>query len=212
MTPVGDFKILTEDVDPRFLDTKNRPVLAQTFEDVATGTRFTLALTHLKSKGPDCNDVGDPDVGDGQGNCNLTRENAARALVDWLATDPTGSGVPNFLIMGDLNSYAREDPISSIEAGVDGTVGTSDDYINLISYFQGQYAYSYTFDGQAGYLDHALASASMFDIVTGAAFWHINSDEPDVLDYDTSFKPEAQEALYESNAYRTSDHDAVVVG
>ena len=25
--------------------------------------------------------------------------------------------------------------------------------------------------------------------VTGAADWHINSDESDVLDYDTSFKP-----------------------
>ncbi len=48
--------------------------------------------------------------------------------------------------------------------------------------------------------------------VTGAADWHINSDEPDVFDYDTSFKPPAQEALYEPNAYRTSDHDPVVVG
>ena len=48
--------------------------------------------------------------------------------------------------------------------------------------------------------------------ITGAADWHINSDEPDVLDYDTSFKPAAQDALYEVNAYRTSDHDPVVVG
>ena len=48
--------------------------------------------------------------------------------------------------------------------------------------------------------------------MTGAADWHINSDEPDVLDYDTSFKPAAQDALYEPNAYRTSDHDPVVVG
>ena len=33
-----------------------------------------------------------------------------------------------------------------------------------------------------------------------------------MLDYDTSFKPAAQDALYEVNAYRTSDHDPVVVG
>ena len=39
---------------------------------------------------------------------------------------------------------------------------TSDDYTNLIDHFQGTYAYSYTFDGQAGYLDHALANASLF--------------------------------------------------
>ena len=40
----------------------------------------------------------------------------------------------------------------------------------------------------------------------------LNSDESDVLDYDTSFKPPAQDALYEPNGYRSSDHDAVVVG
>jgi hypothetical protein len=114
--------------------------------------------------------------------------------------------------MGDLNSYAMEDTIDEIKAGADDTLGTSDDFTNLILTFQGTYAYSYTFDGEAGYLDHALANASLLPQVTGAADWHINSDEPDVLDYDTSFKPAGQEALYEANAYRTSDHDPVVVG
>jgi hypothetical protein len=132
--------------------------------------------------------------------------------VDWLATDPTGSGDPDFIIMGDLNSYAQEDPIDAIKAGPDDITGTTDDFTNLIAHFQGGYAYSYTFDGQAGYLDHALANASLFAQIIGAADWHINSDEPDVLDYDTSFKPAAQDALYEVNAYRTSDHDPVVVG
>ena len=33
-----------------------------------------------------------------------------------------------------------------------------------------------------------------------------------MLDYDTSFKPPAQDALYEPNASRSSDHDPVVVG
>jgi hypothetical protein len=212
VTPVGDFKLLTSAVDPRFIDTKSRPSLAQTFEVSATGARFTVALNHLKSKGSACDDVGDPDLGDGQGNCSQTRRAAAEALVDWLATDPTGSGDPDFIILGDLNSYAQEDTIDEIKAGSDDTVGTADDYTNLISDFQGAYAYSYTFDGQAGYLDHALASASLSGQVTGAADWHINSDEPDVLDYDTSFKPPTQDALYEVNPYRTSDHDPVVVG
>ena len=117
--------------------------------------------------------------------------------MDWLATDPTGSGDPTSSSWATLNSYAQEDPIDAIKAGPDDTVGTSDDFTNLIAHFQGTYAYSYTFDGQAGYLDHALANASLFGQVTGAADWHINSDEPDVLDYDTSFKPPAQDALYE---------------
>jgi uncharacterized protein len=212
VTPVGDFKILDSSVDPRFLDTKNRPVLAQTFEEVATGARLTVAVNHLKSKGSDCNDVGDPDTGDGQGNCNQTRAAAAAALVDWLATDPTGSGDADFLIMGDLNSYAQEDPIDTVKAGADDTAGTFDDFTNLIAQYQGTYAYSYVFDAQAGYLDHALASASLLAQVTGAADWHINADEPDLLDYDTSFKPPTQDAIYEPNAYRSSDHDPVLVG
>jgi hypothetical protein len=212
VTPVGPFKLLTTAVDPRFIDTKSRPSLAQTFEVNATGARFTVVVNHFKSKGSACDDVGDPDLGDGQGNCSQTRKAAAQALVDWIATDPTGSGDPDFLIVGDLNSYAKEESIAAIQAGADDTTGTSDDYTNLIAQFHGPYAYSYTFDGQAGYLDHAIANASIFPQVTGAADWHINSDEPDVLDYDTSFKPPAQDALYEVNPYRTSDHDPVVVG
>jgi predicted extracellular nuclease len=212
VTPVGAYQILDSTDDPRFIDTKSRPSLAQTFEVNATGARFTVVVNHLKSKGSACDDVGDPDLGDGQGNCSQTRRAAAEALVDWLATDPTGSGDPDFIIMGDLNSYAQEDAIDEIKAGSDDTAGTGDDFTNLIAQFQGPYAYSYTFDGQAGYLDHALANASLLSQVTGAAEWHINSDEPDILDYDTSFKPAAQEALYEVNAYRTSDHDPVVVG
>jgi hypothetical protein len=212
VTPVGAYQILDSSDDPRFLDTKNRPVLAQTFQENATGARFTVAVNHLKSKGSDCNDVGDPDLGDGQGNCNGTRTLAAQALVDWLATDPTGSADPDFLIMGDLNSYAQEDPIDAVKVGPDDTAGTADDYTDLVNQYLGTYAYSYVFDGQAGYLDHALASASISSRVTGAAEWHINADEPDVLDYDTSFKPPAQDALYEPNAYRSSDHDPVIVG
>ncbi len=212
VTPVGSYQLLTSAVDPRFIDTKSRPSLAQTFEVIATGARFTVVVNHFKSKGSACTDVGDPDLLDGQGNCSQTRRAAAEALVDWLATDPTGSGDPDFLIVGDLNSYAMEDTIDEIKAGSDDTVGTSDDFTNLISYFEGPFAYSYTFDGQAGYLDHSLANVSMLSQVTGATEWHINSDEPDILDYDTTFKPAEQEALYEVNPYRTSDHDAVVVG
>jgi predicted extracellular nuclease len=212
VTPVGAFKVLTSAVDPRFIDTRSRPALAQTFEELATGARFTVVVNHLKSKGSACADIGDPDVGDGQGNCNVTRTNAAKALVDWAATDPTGSGDPDFLIIGDLNSYAMEDPIDAIKAGPDDAVGTADDYANLVAQFLGPFAYSYTFDGMAGYLDHALSNATLTTQVTGVSEWHINSDEADVLDYDTSFKPPAQEALYEPKAYRTSDHDPILVG
>lgn len=203
VTPVGDYAILDSSVDPRFLDDYNRPVLAQAFMDNATGGIFTVAVNHLKSKGSDCDDVGDPDLDDGAGNCNLTRLHAAQALVDWLATDPTGSGDADFLIIGDLNSYDKEDPIDALVAG---------GYTDLIRLFEGENAYSYVFDGQTGYLDHALASAGLVTEVAGTTVWHINADEPDLIDYDMSFKLPAQDALWAPDPYRSSDHDPVIVG
>jgi Ca2+-binding RTX toxin-like protein len=204
VTPVGAFAILSSAVDPQFIDAKNRPSLAQTFQQASNGEKITIVVNHLKSKGSDCNDVGDPDTGDGQGNCNLTRTKAAQALVNWLATDPTGSGDPDFLIVGDMNSYAREDPITMIRnAG----------YTNLIASFIGADAYSFVFDGQSGYLDHALASSSLTSQVTGVAEWHNNADEPTVLDYNVEFKTANQVSTFYSPApYRASDHDPVIVG
>ena len=196
--PLGTFAVLDSSVDPAFIDTKNRPALAQSFRHV-TGEVFTVAVNHLKSKGSDCNDIDDPDIGDGQGNCNLTRLAAAEALVTWLNSYPTGVYDPDILIIGDLNSYAMEDPIRAIEdAG----------YTNLISHYGGEWAYSYVYDGQAGYLDHALASASLTAKATGTTEWHINADEPAALDYNDYNQPD----LYQPDPFRASDHDPVLVG
>jgi hypothetical protein len=159
-----------------------------------------VAVNHFKSKGSACDDLGDPNTGDGQGNCNLTRVNAANDLAAWLATDPTGSDDADFLIMGDLNAYAMEDPIMALQnAG----------YTNLVKELGDAGAYSYVFDGQAGYLDHALASQSLAVQVTGVTDWHINTDEPSVLDYNTEYNPEY---LYADTPYRASDHDPVLIG
>ncbi len=211
VTPVGDHAILDSSVDPRFLDDFSRPVLAQTFADDGGGV-FTVAVNHLKSKGSACNDVGDPDVGDGQGNCNQTRTQAAEALVDWLATDPTGSGDADTLIIGDLNSYDKEDPIDAVREGADDQLGTDDDHTDLLFAYEGEFAYTFVFDGLVGYLDYVLSNPTLTDQVTGTTAWHINADEPDLLDYDTSFKSDGQDALYEPNAYRSSDHDPVIAG
>jgi predicted extracellular nuclease len=208
--PLGAHQILDSTDDPRFIDTRSRPVLAQTFEVIATGARFTVAVNHLKSKGSACL-PDDPDTGDGQGNCNLTRKAAAEALVDWLATDPTGSNDPDFLILGDLNSYAKEDPIDAVLEGPDDVFGTGDDYTNLVRKYEGEFAYSFVFDGQAGYLDHGLANSAIVEQVLDAREWHINADEPDLVDYDTSFKSATQDTFFEPNQFRSADHDPLVV-
>ncbi|MFP3915375.1 MAG: ExeM/NucH family extracellular endonuclease [Actinomycetota bacterium] len=198
--PVGDFAILDSSVDDRFDDDRNRPVLAQTFLDREDGGVFTVAVNHLKSKGSPCG-AGDDDPE--QGNCNLTRAEAAEAMVDWLASDPTGSGDEDFLIIGDLNAYDKEDPIEALRDG---------GYTDLVHKYQGEEAYSFVFDGQWGYLDHGLANPGLVGEVTGATVWHINADEPDLIDYDMTFKQDPQDALYAPDPFRSSDHDPVIVG
>jgi hypothetical protein len=180
---------------------RNRASLAQAFQQNANAAIFIVSVNHLKSKGSPC-DL--PDQGDGQGNCNAVRTNAAQQLAAWLATHPTGIADPDILLVGDYNAYAQEDPITALKnAG----------YTNLIETRLGQGAYSYVFDGQWGYLDHALASASLNPQVSGVAEYHINADEPSVLDYNTDFKSaNLQAILYAADQFRVSDHDPVVVG
>jgi len=203
VAPVGDHAVLDDSFDPAFRDHHNRPVLAQTFVDAA-GHTFTVAVAHLKSKGSDCLDVGDRDLGDGQGNCNATRTQAAAVLARWLADDPTGSGDPDFLVLGDFNAYRYEDPIVALEAA---------GFSSLLHELHGDEAYTFVFDGRWGALDHAFASPALREQVTGAAAWHVNADEPSVLDYNVEFKsPEQVELLYAPDPYRASDHDPLLVG
>jgi len=201
---LGVAAILDSTVDSRFLDDKNRPALAQTFVDKDSNKQVTIAVNHLKSKGSSCDALGDPDLADGQGNCNVTRTQAAEALADWLASDPTDTDTINTLIIGDLNAYAKEDPITVLrDAG----------YNNLVDGFIGDNAaYSYVFRGESGYLDHALANASLAEQVKGLTSWHINADEPRALDYNIEYKSASQIAdFYQTNAFRSSDHDPLLL-
>jgi predicted extracellular nuclease len=203
VTPIGGYEVLDSSDIATFDDTLNRPMVVQSFVDNATGGVFTVAVNHLKSKGSNCNAVGDPDIGDGQGNCNLTRTSAAQAIVDYLATDPTGVGDGDFLIVGDLNAYAMEDPVTTIEAG-----GYTDLIESLVGSGFASGAYSFNFFSQSGYLDHGLASPSLASQVSGADFWHVNADEPRGLDYNNFNQP----GLYNPDEFRSSDHDPVLVG
>lgn len=179
-------------------DNFNRKPLAQTFRDNATGELFTVVVNHLKSKGSLTGYADDVDQLDGQGANNCTRSVAAQTLLEWLATDPTQNGHERFIIMGDLNAYAMEDPI---------TVLKNAGYTNQVS------GYSYVFDGQWGSLDHVLTSPALSKLISGGAKWHINADEPIVLDYNTEFKsPDQLNSFYGADEYRTSDHDPVMIG
>ena len=121
--------------------------------------------------------------------------------------------IRDFLIIGDLNSYAMEDPIDAIKAGADDTAGHAPTTTPTSS--RSAWARTPTRTSStarpATSTTRSPARASTGQ-VTGVAEWHINADEPDVVDYDTTFKGPAQDALYEPNGFRSSDHDPILVG
>ena len=171
-----------------------RPPLSQTFILLSNGQRLTVVLNHFKSKS--CGSASGPDADLGQGCWNAKRTQQAQALLTFANSLRASGGDADVLVIGDLNSYGEEDPVQALVRG--GLWSEAAGRIGLVD------RYSYTFDGLAGYLDHALATPSLHAQVIGAAFWHINADEPQALDY---HNPD----LSQPDAYRSSDHDPLVV-
>ncbi len=185
--PVGDAR-----VQP--LSRRGRPALAQAFRRPGAEQAFRLAATHFKSK--NCRNArgADRDQDDGQGCYAHTRTLAAGDLADWLNSLPA---VPlGTLIAGDLNSYAREQPLQTL-AGAGFT--------DLVREHQGSEAYSYRFQGRAGTLDYLLADRALAARITTARTWAINADEPVALAYDRLAAPVAGR----DQPWRSSDHDPV---
>jgi len=205
VSPAGAARVLDsskspmdENNTPLFDDTKNRPALIQTFN--VDGQEITFAVNHLKSKGSACNE---PDEGaDGQGSCNINRTRAAQALVEFLADDE------QVMILGDLNAYSQEDPMQTFySAGF-----TNLKYTNAATEAQ---PYSYSFSGLLGSLDHALATDDLLAQVVSVDAWHISSVEDSLVDYltEANGQPYSSVDNYASpDAYRSSDHDPIIVG
>lgn len=188
----------------------NRPPLMQTFS-AANGEKFSVVVNHFKSKGSCPTSGNDADQGDGQGCWNELRTEQAQALRNTVQNLQTTSGDNDVIVIGDLNAYGKEDPIRDF---------TTNGYVDQVDRFN-DLGYSYVFDGEAGYLDHALATTSLSAQIAGAAHWRINADEPAIIDYNVEYKvnpncPNGASCTspdyYSNTAYRSSDHDPVVIG
>ena len=179
----------------------SRPPLAQSFRHLASAQIVTVSINHFKSKGscPENGNAADADQQDGQGCWNALRTKSAKALSDWLATSPTGVKTDKQIILGDLNAYRLEDPVTVLEQQQWQYLGPRSG------------SYSYVFRGRSGTLDHALASKGLARHLSNVQHWAINADEPAVLDYNMEYKsPKAQQSLYAPNPYRSSDHDPLI--
>jgi len=114
----------------------------------------------------------------------------------------TGYATDNVVLLGDFNSYAAEDPITTI---------LNNGYISLVGGPETN-DYSYLFDGQAGKLDYVFIKAAAAGSSTAtASIWHVNSDELDYLDYNTDFGRDLS-IFNASIPERFSDHDPMLVG
>ncbi|MFL6213062.1 MAG: ExeM/NucH family extracellular endonuclease [Blastocatellia bacterium] len=219
VSPVGSPLV---DLDP----IHNRPPTAQTFDVVdaanpAFGQRFTVVANHFKSKGCDASATGsDADANDGQGCYNGRRTAQATRLLTWISgTVIPAAGNSDILLLGDFNSYAHEDPVTTLTAG---------GFTDLETALLGTNAYSYLFNSELGHLDYAFASASLASKISGVEAWHINADEVDLFDYNDEVKDTGESTFEEKpdgsalvpprvvfqpgTPYRASDHDPVLVG
>jgi predicted extracellular nuclease len=198
LTPVGTAIVPT---DTGFtVDGGDRPPVAQRFATTANNGNFWFVVNHLKSKGscPSGNTNVNRDTG--QGCWNNARTIQATTLKTWIAGLVTNSGEADVLMVGDFNSYLNEDPLAALEAG---------NFESLLRRLPASERYSYVFDGETGALDHAFASANLKAQVSSVTVWHINADEPGVLDYNTEYKTNDR---YDVTPYRSSDHDPVLIG
>ena len=180
----------------------SRPTLAQTFV-TPQGKRFSLVVNHFKSKGscPTGSSL-DADQGDGQGCWNALRVQQASRLATFIQQVQASANDTDVLTIGDYNANGAEDPIRTLQDA--GFVSEIERFIRPRGL-----PYSFVFDGESGYLDNALSSASLSPNVTGVTEWHINADEPTIIDYNTEFKTQD---LYTATPFRSSDHDPVVIG
>ncbi|WP_252179869.1 ExeM/NucH family extracellular endonuclease [Endozoicomonas sp. 4G] len=211
---------------------KHRPPMIQTFKDKISGEELTVVINHFKSKGSSCEALADPEDEHGQGNCNRMRVTAAETLGLYLEENYAGK---NVLVMGDLNAYAKEDPMLVLTEGenretekvvrnTDGEyeVATTSHrlgYKEVIEYLHGTSPVSYVFDGEVGALDHVLASPEILEKITQGQEWAINSVETITHDYNAEFKDEVDSngvSWYDrmvnpDSPFRSSDHDPVII-
>ncbi len=109
----------------------------------------------------------------------------------------TGIVTNHTIVVGDMNSYLREDPIKAWR----------NQYRLAIDYTVSPRPYSYLFDGQFGSLDFAFVKRF---IVNGGAYWNVNADEPDIIDYNLDYGRDSS-IFDETSPARFSDHDPLIL-
>ncbi|WP_323920682.1 ExeM/NucH family extracellular endonuclease [Aeromonas caviae] len=229
--PVQQAEAVDASGKPVTINQGMRESLVQRFSSPKGDAPLTLVVNHLKSKGSACfedyPDYASADPLDGQGHCNALRVSAAKVLGEHLK-DLAG----DLLLIGDMNAYGMEDPIRVLtdydpaaqsrqimsasftnlagqpfeESG--SALGKGYGFVNLNTRFHGTDTYSYSYEGELGNLDHALANPSLAAKVIGIEDWHINSAESNFFEYGSKYSGQLAKS---EGPFSASDHDPVLV-
>ena len=166
----------------------------QGFTEKSSGEQFILSVNHFKAKSGSGSGA-NKDQGDGQGSYNAARVQEAKSILSNYSSYTSTFGDEDFLIVGDLNAYGKEDPITTL---------TDWGMIDLHRTFHADSSYSYVYQGTLGYLDHALCNSTLYPQVTGMTPYHINAPEKDAYTYNGSSN--------DGTMFRCSDHDPILIG
>ncbi|MBU2711599.1 ExeM/NucH family extracellular endonuclease [Zooshikella harenae] len=168
-------------------------------------------------------------VDDLQGSCNEFRVSAAVHLAQHLTSKPQQYG-SNILLIGDFNAYAQEDPMRVLtdytgkeqrliqtakHTSLEGktwrpfaTVPNGFGFVDLTREHHGLKSFSYSFDGELGSLDHALASTTLAKKVKDITHWHINSLENSLFEYSKKYSGQLPKS---EDHFSASDHDPLLL-
>lgn len=152
------------------------------FEETESGERFIISVSHFKSKRP----------GRTQYDTNLRRMQNTDSLLAMLPKAVVLFDDKDVLLLGDYNCYTQEQPIQTIvRAGYADMLplGHSNDY-------------SYSYKGEAGYLDRCFASPTMATQIVRVRPWHINADW---------YYSHGAYKMKDKTMHRYADHDPIIV-
>lgn len=227
--PVQQAEAVDASGKPVTINQGMRESLVQRFSSPKGDAPLTLVVNHLKSKGSGCYENGDgkTEPADLQGKCTEFRVSAAKVLGEAVSKMPG-----QVLLVGDFNSYAKEDPIRVLTdyAPVAGerqirsashtyigdkpyeqmgqTVAKGYGLVDLNVKFNQEKAISYSYEAELGTLDYALANPALADKVVAVADWHINSFESNLFEYGSAY---TGDLIKSDNPFSASDHDPVIV-
>jgi 5'-nucleotidase len=198
-----------------------REPLAQFFKPVGhpKSDGFAVIVNHFKSKGDS-----DPAATGGNANSanggltgafNLARTQQATELVRFANEFADKWNTTKVFLVGDFNSYTKEDPIEAIVNPAPGTDDLDFDVVTSSDPNDLTYVFTATVDGVgyggAGSLDHVLGSADARAMITGTDVWEINSNEAGSFNY-SRFNTNATNFFNVNVPYAGSDHNPEIIG